>query len=141
MERFDWHGYKVEVDLESTRAWYEQAKPWGCTCGHCRNFLATADRLPEEMRAILKELSIPPEKTTDLSELYHENGTLHYMASYRVVGRVLERPDQTKWHGLACRDDPDSLYPYGAVGFPQPCFDLTFCPDLPWVLDEPLEGG
>ena len=141
MERFDWHGYKVEVDLESTRAWYEQAKPWGCTCGHCRNFLATADRLPEEMRAILKELSIPPEKTTDLSELYHEKGVLHYMASYRVAGRVLERPDESVWHGLACRDDPRSFYPYGAVNFPQPCFDLTFCPDLPWVLDEPVEGG
>lgn len=140
MKEFEWCGYKVEVDVEATRGWYGNAKPWNCTCGHCRNFLAAANRLPGEMLTILRELSIPPEKTTDLSELYHENGTLHYMAGYRVAGRVLERPDESVWHGLTCRDDPRSFYPYGAMNFPQPCFDLTFCPDLPWILDEPLEG-
>ena len=141
MKRYDWCGYRVEVDVEATRTWYESAKPLGCTCGHCRNFLATTDRLPADMLAVLKELSIPPEKSTDLSELYHENGVLHYMASYRVAGRVLERPPEDGWAGLSCQDDPRLFYPYGAVNFPEPCFDLTFCPDLPWVLDEPVGGG
>ena len=141
MERFEWMGYKVEVDVEVTRGWYERAEPWGCGCGHCRNFLSAADQLPEEMCSILKELSIPPEKTTDLCELCHEKGILHYMASYRIAGRILERPAEVEWRGLSCKDDPELFYPYGAVNFPQPCFDLTFCPDLPWILDEPLEGG
>ena len=144
MSVFRWHGWVLDVDTQATRAWYACAERWGCGCGHCRNFLAAADRLPRGMLDILGALDIPPEKTTDLCELFHEDGLLHYSASYRVAGRILSRPESggapEPWGGLWCSDDPKTFYPHGAPDFPQPCFDLGFCPTLPWVLDEPIDG-
>lgn len=31
--------YIAEVDEEATKSWYAEADEWGCSCGHCRNFL------------------------------------------------------------------------------------------------------
>ena len=55
MKLIEFPGGRGEVDLAATRSWYAQAEPWGCECGHCRNFLALArDRkLPKEMLALL----------------------------------------------------------------------------------------
>lgn len=143
MTRFSWFGYEVEVDEQATRWWYAQAEEWGCTCGHCRNFLALARarELPEELLSLLDRLSIPPEKTTDLSELYDQGGKLLYDLHYRVAGRVLSSPPEgaeLSENGLWCMEQ--NFYPYGAEGFPEPCFDLCFSPWLPWVLDEPIDG-
>ena len=74
MTRLSLWGYELEVDEQATRAWYAQAEEWGCTCGHCRNFLALARerKLPEEILHILDSLSIPAEKATYVCELYHD---------------------------------------------------------------------
>ena len=66
MTRLSLWGYELEVDEQATRAWYAQAEEWGCTCGHCCNFLALARerKLPEEILHILDSLSIPAEKAT-----------------------------------------------------------------------------
>lgn len=145
MTRLTWEGYTLEVDEDATRNWYAQAEDWGCSCGHCRNFLALARQreLPQEILGYLDRLGIPPERCTELSELYDRDGELLYDLHYRLAGRVLERPGekelQTK-RGLFCQDNPACFYPYGAPGFPEPCFDLCFSPWLPWVLDEPMDG-
>ena len=143
MTTFFWYGYTVEVDEQATRDWYAQAEDWGCTCGHCRNFLALAreKKLPEELLAILDRLSIPPEKCTELSELYDEDGKLLYDLHYRVAGRLAARPPEDaprSENGLWCGDQ--NFYPYGAKDFPEPCFDVGWTPWLPWVLDEPING-
>ena len=145
MTTFSWCGYTVEVDGPATRAWYAQAEEWSCTCGHCRNFLALARarKLPGELLDILDGLGIPPEKATDLCEFCDEDGRLLYGLAYRVAGRVLEKPPEgapQSQSGLSCQDDPRLFYPWGVVGFPEPCFDLSWTPWLPWVLDEPIDG-
>ena len=143
MKRLSWAGYTVEADGEATREWYAGAEEWGCDCGHCRNFLALAKerKLPEEILGCLDELGIPPEKCTELSELYDQDGKLPYDLHYRVAGRLLARPPEDaprSENSLWCGDE--HFYPYGAEDFPEPCFDLCFSPWLPWVLDEPIDG-
>lgn len=145
MTRFSWYGYEVEIDEAATAAWYAQAGDWGCGCGHCRNFLALARerRLPGEILEILDRLCVPPEKTTDLSELYDQEGRLLYDLHYRLAGRILCKPAEgtpQSENSLWCSDDPGLFYPYGAEGFPAPCFDLCWSPWLPWVLNEPING-
>ena len=104
MTRFSWYGYEAEVDMQATRDWYEKAEEWGCACGHCRNFLALARarKLPEEILAILDELSIPPEKATYVCELddrdWKEKGLL-YEISWRVAGEVVKKPESKENEG------------------------------------------
>lgn len=144
MRQFIWGGWTAEVDEAATRLWYQSALDWGCDCGHCRNFLALARarQLPEAILERLDELGIPPEKTTELSELYHEGDKLLYDLHYRVAGRIMARPAEDapqSESGLWCMEE--DFYPNGAEGFPEPCFDLSFSPWLPWVLDEPVDGS
>jgi len=153
MTRLSWFGYEVEVDEAATAAWYAQAGEWGCECGCCRNFLALARerRLPEEILDILDRLHIPPEKATYVCQLYtdQEKGPLCQL-SWRVAGGIVAKPegedagpdwgpnvDFPSGGGLRLGHE---VYPYGAPGFPAPCFDLEGDMFLPWVLDEPMGG-
>ena len=133
----------MEVDEDATRNWYVRAEDWGCSCGHCRNFLTLARRreLPGEILGYLDTLGIPPQRCTELSHLDHRDGMLLYDLRYRLAGRLVSRPAANipmSENGLWCTDQ--NFYPYGASGFPEPCFDLCFSPWLPWVLDEPIDG-
>jgi len=128
----DLWGSLVEVDREVTQAWYEGAGPWGCTCGHCRNYLALAEKrqLPEEVLETLDSLSIPPGKATYVCELFTDEEGIHYQFSYRIAGRILEQGEEGM--GRCCHEP----YPHGAPNFPEPHFDLEFFLTLPWVLEE-----
>lgn len=143
-----WHGYRLEVDGKATAAWYAQAGEWGCTCGHCRNFLALARerQLPGEILSILDGLAVPPEKATYVCELYTdgEKGVL-YQFGWRIAGKVLEPADEGLLRGgkkflWGEMDLTYEIYPYGAPGFPESHFDLECTMFLPWVLDEPMDG-
>ena len=135
MKKLTLFDYSVEVDLESTYNWYTQTNAWGCSCGHCRNFLAHAKRgtLPDTVLTVLKELRIPPEKVTYLSELYTDEDGVHYQFSYRVTGTIMAEPPQEVTVLGRCCHEP---YPYGAPNFPEPHFDLEFWVTLPWILEE-----
>ena len=132
-------GIPVEIDETATAQWYTKHEPWGCECGDCRNFLALVSnsKLPEPVHAILKELSIAPEKATYVCEINPKDDGHLYQFSYRIAGRFLN--DDTingvieDWGEVRCCHEP---YPYGAPGFPTPHFDLEFWVNLPWVLDD-----
>lgn len=144
MQHYDFWGYQAKLDKTATRAWYEKAGEWGCECGHCRNFLELArqKQLPSAVLDLLGQLEIPPEKATYVCELYPtEQGNL-YQFNYRIAGCILnENPQQEpvpiEGGTVCCGHDP---YPYGALDFPEPHFDLVFFAELPWVLDEPRRG-
>ena len=42
MTKYDFFGFRVEIDEAATRDWYAQADEWDCDCGDCRNFLKLA---------------------------------------------------------------------------------------------------
>lgn len=135
MQKIEMFGYSVKVDLDATQKWYSQAEAWGCSCGHCRNFLEHARRntLPGAVSAALSELDIPPEKATYVSELYTDEEGIHYQFSYRLSGTILAEPSQEVTGLGRCCHEP---YPYGAPDFPEPHFDLEFWVTLPWILEE-----
>ena len=135
MKKTELFGCTVEMDLEATQNWYAQADAWGCSCGHCRNFLEHAKRntLPGAVSAALKELDIPAEKATYVSELYTDKYGVHYQFSYRLAGTILAAPSQEVTALGRCCHEP---YPYGAPNYPELHFDLEFCVTLPWILEE-----
>ena len=127
-------GSSVFLEEGATRDWYDQAGPWNCTCGHCRNFLALARgrQLPSSVLEVLDRLGIPPEKATYVGELYTDDEGIHYQFSYRLAGRILEGSEEPDQLGR-CTHEP---YPHGAPNFPEPHFDLEFFLTFPWVLEE-----
>lgn len=143
MKPCDFFGIPVEVEEKATREWYETALEWDCDCGDCRNFLALAKqkKLPHPVQELLSRLSIPPEMATYVCELCPtERGHL-YEFSYRICGRILEEQKDNyhpyPWGSVRCWHED---YPYGAPGFPAPHFDLSFCAELEWILNESEEG-
>lgn len=138
MKAFNFYGYHVAVDTDSTSAWYASAQEWGCDCGHCRNFriLAKQRKLPLPVLEILDDFGIPPEKATYVCEIFPDKDGFRYQFSYRLAGEIIHSPDHSPslpWGQCDCCHEP---YPHGAPGFPMPHFDLEFWITLPWVLME-----
>ena len=129
-------GFQVEIDEAATQNWYAAAAPWGCDCGHCRNFLALTLRnaLPSSVTEPLRRLGIPPEKATYVGHLYSDSNGHLYQFSYRVAGSILSEPEGEPHTEARCCHEP---YPYGTPDFPEPHFDLEFYLTLPWILPEP----
>ncbi len=138
MDSYEFWGSTVEVDEESTQAWYHNASPWGCECDGCKNFLAAAKQglLPAPVQDALRQLQIPPEKATYVCRLFSHDHTHLYQFCYRIAGRILalSTPDAKSmtWGEGRCGHDD---YPYGAPGFPEPHFDMIFYANLPWATD------
>lgn len=142
----DFCGYQVEIDESATKAWYAQSEPWGCECGHCRNFMELAQKraLPVAVLEVLDGLEIPPEKATYVCEICPDGDGFLYQFSYRVAGNILNESAAAaapqswgdgRW-GRCCHEP----YPYGAPGFPEPHFDLEFWVTFPWILEESPNG-
>ena len=138
---YTWEGYQVEVDEETTRAYYSDSIEWECPCGHCRNFvlLAQERRLPVDILALLDKLDIPPEKASYVCELYDKDEKIYYQVNYRLAGRVLEGPEKAASSlgetGLLCGRE---TAPGSADDFPEPFFDLMYFLWLPWIDNIPL---
>lgn len=132
MSTIELWGSFVEMDRAATQSWYAQASPWGCDCGHCRNFLNLARKkaLPTPVLDTLEALGIPPEKATYVCQIYPDGDGHLYQFSYRIAGTVrLEGPAVSRdWGEGRCCHEP---YPHGAPEFPQPHFDLEFWASLP----------
>lgn len=68
MAEFVWGGYRLEVDVEATRAYYDSHPgPWiTCTCDGCRNFMLAVKTLPQAVRDFFDALGLDPEKPGEL---------------------------------------------------------------------------
>ena len=148
MTEFVFGPYRLEVDVEATRAYYAaHNEPWIiCTCAGCRNFAQAVKLLPQPVKDFFAQLGLDPEK---VNELCYYNGTESTVIGdcwYHLVGRVLEGSSQpgdyaefpAGWYELvegfsvgfknAC-----DLLP---KDFPKPCFQMQFNYTLPWLLEE-----
>lgn len=141
--------YRLQVDVETTRAYYAaHSGPWvTCTCAGCRNFVRAVKSLPQPVKDFFVRLGLDPEK---VNELCYYNGTRSTVIGdgwYHLAGTVLEgssRPGDhvlfpAGWYDLAegfsvgFQNHCDLL----PEDFPRPCFQMHFNYTLPWVLEEP----
>ena len=91
MAEFVWGGYRLEVDVEATRAYYDSHPgPWiTCTCDGCRNFMLAVKMLPQAVRDFFHTLGLDPEKP---GELCYYQGTAQRLSGggwYHLAGRIL----------------------------------------------------
>ncbi len=149
MTEFVFGPYRLEVDVEATRAYYA-AHPLPavtCDCAGCRNFVKAVGSLPQPVRDFFDQLGLDPEKP---HELCYYDGTPETLCGdgwYHLVGRILEGDSEPQgrevfpfgWYALA---EGDSVaFKTGCEhlpeDFPRPCFQMEFDHVLPWVLEEP----
>ena len=134
MEAYNLFGFQVEIDEVATKEWYDKADEWNCECEDCRYFVALAKKkeLPSAVLETLEQFGIAPEKSTYVCEIITEEHTVLYQFSYRIAGNILKErergTEKFEWGEVCCGHEP---YPYGALGFSEPHFDLEFWVRLP----------
>lgn len=135
--------YRLEVDVEATRAYYTaHNESWvTCTCAGCRNFVRAVKFLPQPVKAFFAQLGLDPEKVQELCYYIGTQSTIAGDCWYHLVGRVLKEAPQSG-------DYPYDLAEEFSVGFqnrcdllpgdfPKPCCQMNFGFVLSWVLEEP----
>ena len=135
--------YRLEVDVEATRAYYAaHNEPWvTCTCAGCRNFARAVKALPQPVKDFFARLGLDPEKVNELCYYTGTAGTIAGDCWYHLVGRVLEEAplpgeypyDLAEGFSVGFKNPCDLL----PEDFPEPCCQMNFGFVLPWVLKEP----
>ncbi len=94
---FEFFGFKVAIDLETTQSWYAAEKPRRRRFDKrvdVRNFRAAAKKrlLPDFVLELLDELGIPPQKATLITYSgTDKDGKVHYTIQLSPVGVYHER--------------------------------------------------
>ena len=134
MKEYNLFGFQVDIDEDATKVWYDKADVWSCECEDCRYFVALSKKkkLPSAVLGTIERFGIAPEKATYVCEIMTEEHKVLYQFSYRIAGNILkERERDTEkfeWGEVCCGHES---YPCGALGFPEPHFDLEFWVRLP----------
>ena len=147
---FSFGGYKIDVDVAATRAFYqsEYARTLGqsCGCDICKNYDDAILKAGEKVLSFLKELGIDPQKPgevfgLDVDGKPEKNGTYFYGGWYHLVGTLLEDksegicydPDPDFDFSLWVTDDPMKMG-FIKEGFPEPILEFSIITHLPWLL-------
>ena len=130
--------YRLEVDVEATRRWYDTCgdETGGCDCAYCRNFAAAVGTLPTEAEAFLEPLGLSLRRPGDIGEYGPRLGGRWYQPVWHIAGRLLETGEGELpiapgvSAGFAAEMGPFLR------DFPEPCFQCWISMTLPWVLEE-----
>ena len=89
MTEFVLGSYRLEVDVEATRAWYGRYgnATGGCGCAYCRNYAAAVGVLPPEAAAFLEPLGLNLRRPGDIGEYGPRQGGRWYMPMWHIAGR------------------------------------------------------
>lgn len=147
--------YRIDVDVERTRAFYKDAAYYDCTCPGCRNFALASKLAPEPVKAFFESFGIDFGKPAEIYASHAcDADTLFYGGFYHICGTILEgrdawiqtgeksyRLDET--YSIDLTED-FSVYFTNDVqlleeGFPSPVIQLEIFGPLPWVLEEKNE--
>lgn len=150
---FEFGKHKVDIDVEKTKKFYEQAHliSSGCSCPGCRNFTKAVDFLTENVKEIFVKMGIDMKKMCEVyvcmeldeHTLYYE-GFTHLCGTIINGGYVWKEADEelkildpsslvtiTEDLKIGFTDEIDLI----EDDFPTPVIQLEFSIAIPWVLD------
>jgi len=151
---FEFGQYKVDIDVDKTRSFYENA-PFvseGCSCSGCRNYEKAIIVLSTEVTGFFSDLGVDMRKVCEVYVNYcNSDGTLFYGGFYHLCGTLLagdsawvpintstsywkkEQAFQvTNDFHISFKRDYDLL----EADFPRPVLQLEISSNIPWVLHE-----
>ena len=143
---FEFGLYRVDVDMERTRRWYETEPTASqcCDCDGCVNFDRAADLFPESVKSFFAALGADAKKPIEVYVNYtNKDGTLWYGGWYHLCGTLLSEGEEL-WQVTEGK-------PFGSRGFqiffrgradcvqenrPRPVVQMELNADIPWVLEK-----
>lgn len=145
--------YKLVVDTERTRAYYEENEGYLCDCSGCRNFTTLGEKMPEHIMVFLRQFGIDPMKPAEMSAVCAPAPDLIvYAGSYYICGRMLLGTDPwvpagpKRWvlregYELQLGTGKDSARFFEDTIWMveerhNPIFRLSVCFETQWVLEE-----
>ncbi|PRP50648.1 hypothetical protein C7B63_09480 [Bacillus halotolerans] len=128
----------IEADVEETRRQYAKDIEDMCGCLLCENDREVMKTLQREKAQMFEEFGLQPSVCTDINEFGQEGDRHLYVASYFIVGRIIEGkkewdPDRNWYISFEVPRD-DHFIP---EGFPKPVLQLDCVTLLPWIMEEP----
>lgn len=138
MTEFVFGPYRLEVDVEATRNWYDlYGEPaGGCDCAYCRNFTAAVETLPPAVGEFLARLGLDLRRPGDASECGPVEGGRLYTPLWHLAGRLLEKGEEP----ILLAQGVNAWFTTGQGpflrNFPEPLFQCGLELTLPWVLAE-----
>lgn len=128
----------IEADVEETRRQYAKDIEDMCGCLLCENDREVMKTLPREKAQMFEDFGLQPSLCTEINEFGPEGDRHLYVASYFIVGRILEGkkewdPDRNWYISFEVPRD-DRFIP---EGFPKPVLQLDCVTLLPWIMEEP----
>ena len=151
---FEFGYHKIDVDVEKTRAFYEQAEllTEGCECLNCKKYEKAVDFADVEVKEIFAAFGADMKKAAEVWGYFvKEKGKMEYHGFYHLCGRLLEGgflyqrvADKQYMMMDDCMHVVNENFQIGFAeeiqlleeGFPEPVVQLEFSITLPWVLEE-----
>ena len=151
---FQFGQYKIDVNVEKTRAFYESDVPKktsdSCVCEGCQNYDKAILTAPDAVLSFLRSLGIDPQKPGEVyGYVDHKSGepTHMYGGWYHVVGVMLEGRLESAVESALTRYRPDPDFDFNVwfgddvkrmgwiyEGFPTPIVELSISTTLPWLI-------
>lgn len=151
---FEFGQYKVDIDVERTRSFYENASlvSEGCSCDGCQNFEKAAGVLPESVGLFFSRLGIDMEKVCEVYvNCVNDDGTLLYGGFYHACGTVIS--GKSAWmaadHHISYWEDQRTFHitqdfhvsfteecALLEEEFPLPALQIEIYASIPWVLEK-----
>lgn len=146
---FSFGQYKIEVDVERTRSFYESAASiptsQQCTCDGCQNYDKAILTAPASVLNFLRSLGIDPCNPGEVYTVIGErepDGRYWYGGWYHVVGRIVKKgeddwykPDPSYDFKVWFADDRTRMG-WVEKEFPKPILELSIDAFLPYLLEE-----
>jgi len=141
---FEFGPYRIDVDVERTRRWYETEPTVSqcCGCDGCVNYERAADVFPENVKSLFAAMGADVKKPIEVYVNYNnKDGTLFYGGWYHLCGALLSKGEDT-WQVAGG-------FPFGPHGFrvffhedchlvqetcPRPVLQMEMLADVPWML-------
>ncbi|MEG7283085.1 hypothetical protein [Bacillus sp. 0909A] len=128
----------IEADVEETRRQYAKDIEDMCECLLYENDREVMKTLPREKAQMFDDFGLQPSVCTDIHEFGQEGDRHLYVASYFIVGRIIEGkkewdPDRNWYISFEVPRD-DHFIP---KGFPKPVLQLDCVTLLSWIMEEP----
>lgn len=151
---FEFGKYKVDIDVEKTKQFYEKAETVdeGCSCDGCQNFSQAVDCVLPAVKNIFANLGIDMRKVRECYvNCTNQDGTLLYGGFCHLCGNLISgesawikcRKAYSHWdeaETFAISDDFHVSFQNEVAmletDFPLPVIQLEFSVNMPWVLEK-----
>ena len=151
---FDFGNFQLDVDVESTKAFYDMHGKTvleDCGCVNCQNYYEAILKASDKVKNFFSSIGIDPQKSPEATWFdTNENGIAYYYVIYHLVGTIIQavdlyKPTEDNTFQLIVENfhEIDKNFKVGFTSksvliekdFPQPCIQLEIEAYLPWVID------